>query len=428
MTLRRTPLFDRHVTLGAKTADFGGWEMPIEYAGAGTVAEHTSVRERVGVFDVSHMGKVRISGADAADAVNAVLTNDIGRLAPGQAQYSMLCHEAGGVIDDLIVYLVSGDEVFIVPNAANAGEVVAGLRAALPAELSVDDQHEQWGILAVQGPGSANLLAALGFPVEHEYMSFVDAGFLDGPVRVCRTGYTGELGYELLVPPETVGQVWDAVVGAGAQPAGLGARDTLRTEMGYPLHGQDLSTSISPVTARLGWAVGWDKPQFQGKAALEAERAELAAARAELSAERTDLAAGGVAPSRRLLGGIELQDRGVPRAHMEVLAVDSGADSNTGVTEGAANDGAVIGGATTGSAKTVGAVIGETTSGTFSPSLGRGIALALIDAAYLPGTPVTINVRGRHLAGTITRPPFVTSTSIKGPASRIEATIPPTSE
>jgi aminomethyltransferase len=356
MTLRRTPLFDRHVTLGAKTADFGGWEMPIEYAGAGTVAEHTSVRERVGVFDVSHMGKVRVSGAGAADAVNAVLTNDIGRLAPGQAQYSMLCHEAGGVIDDLIVYLVSGDEVFIVPNAANAGEVVAGLRATLPAELSVDDQHEQWGILAVQGPGSANLLAALGFPVEHEYMSFVDASFADGPVRVCRTGYTGELGYELLVPPETVGQVWDAVVGAGAQPAGLGARDTLRTEMGYPLHGHELSRDISPVQARCGWAVGWSKDAFWGRDALLAEKQ---------------------AGPRRLLRGLRATGRGVPRADMAVLR-----DA---------------------------APVGITTSGTFSPTLNVGIALALIDtdAGIADGDVVSVDVRGRALDCEVVKPPFV---------------------
>jgi aminomethyltransferase len=356
--LRRSPLHDRHVALGAKLADFGGWEMPIQYAGV--VEEHTAVRERVGVFDVSHLGKASVRGPGARAFCDAAFTNDLGRIEPGKAQYTMCCDDAsGGVVDDLIAYLRADDDVFLVPNAANTAEVVRRLRAAAPDGVDVEDLHESYGVLAVQGPRCDDVLAALGLPVGHGYMSFVDAPWQGTTVTVCRTGYTGERGYELVVPWESTGALWDAVLAAGEPfgiaPCGLGARDTLRTEMGYPLHGQDLSLEITPVQARAGWAVGWKKPAFWGREALLAERES---------------------GPRRTLRGLEALGRGIPRAHMAVLADD-------------------------------GTPLGEVTSGTFSPTLKKGIALALLDPAVEDGAEVQVDVRGRPSPFRVTKPPFV---------------------
>lgn len=313
MNLRQTPLHSRHVDLGAKMADFGGWDMPIEYAG--TVAEHTAVREDVGVFDVSHMGYTEIQGPGAVEWLNTVVASDLAKIGAGQAQYSLLCDEAGGVIDDLIIYRVSDDAVFIVPNASNSDAVVAALTAASAGSgITVADKREDYGILAVQGPRSDAVVEAVGLPCGHDYMSFAFARWQDGPAVVCRTGYTGERGYEILAPAAAIPALWDAVVSAGATPAGLGARDTLRTEMGYPLHGHELSAEITPVQARAGWAVGWDKPAFHGRDALVAEKA---------------------AGPRRVLRGLLAQERAIPRAGMTVT-----------------RDGTVV---------------GELTSGTFSP-------------------------------------------------------------
>jgi len=357
--LKTTALHSRHLAAGAKTADFGGWDMPIEYAGV--VAEHTAVRTAVGVFDVSHMGKLAVHGPGAAAFLNSVLANDLDRIADGQAQYSMLCNDAGGVVDDLIVYRWSDDGVFVIPNAANAASVVAALRAAAPDGIVIDDQHLTHGIIAVQGPRSTEVLGALGLPTDHDYMSMAMARFADAPVVVCRTGYTGEHGYELVAPNEVLGDLWDAVVAqaeaVGGMPAGLGARDTLRTEMGYPLHGQDISPTITPVEALLGWAVGWDKPEFAGREALVAQRA--------------------AGPARRLRG-LRALDRGIPRPHMAV---------HRGSLDGD--------------------VIGEVTSGTFSPTLKVGIGLALLDASVQVGDEVVVDVRGRESRFEVVKPPFV---------------------
>ena len=357
--LRQTPLFDSHVALGAKTADFGGWDMPIEYSGV--VAEHTAVRAAVGVFDVSHMGKVAVYGDGAVDFLNSVLANDLNRIPAGKAQYTMLCNESGGVIDDLIVYKWADDKVFIIPNASNAATVIAALRASAPAGITIDDQHLTHGIIAVQGPKSDDVMHALGFSYGHDYMSMEMARWNDAPVVVCRTGYTGEHGFELVAPNEVLVDLWNAAVAAavavGGQPAGLGARDTLRTEMGYPLHGQDISPTISPVAAGLGWAIGWDKPAFAGRDALIAEKA--------------------AGPTRRLRG-ILANDRGIPRAHMNVHA---------DLLEGP--------------------VIGEVVSGTFSPTLKQGVGLALLDSSIEIGDTVVVDVRGRASSFTVTKPPFV---------------------
>lgn len=342
-------------------SDFGGWTMPIDYAGAGVVKEHTAVREAVGVFDVSHLGKVRVTGRGAAAYVNACLTNDLDRINPGQAQYTLCCDETtGGVVDDLIAYVRSPDELLLVPNAANAAEVVRRLAATAPAAVRVVDQHEEYGVLAVQGPRCDELLSRVGLPVGHDYMSFVDASWNERPVTVCRTGYTGERGYEMVVRWDDTVVLWDALLSAGAslgvRPCGLGARDTLRTEMGYPLHGQDLSPDITPVQARCGWAVGWAKPAFWGLEALVREKAE---------------------GPRRLLWGLDALDRAIPRPHMAVGRA--------------------------------GALVGEVTSGTFSPTLRRGIALALLDRSVDDGDEVDVDVRGRSARFRVVRPPFVAS-------------------
>ena len=360
---KMTPLHDRHVAAGAKMADFGGWDMPIEYAGV--VAEHTAVRESVGVFDVSHMGKVRVHGPGTKDALNAVLANDLDRIGDGQAQYSMLLNEQGGVIDDLIVYRWSDDEVFIVPNASNAPTVVAALRAALPSGIEVDDHHLTHGIIAVQGPGSPALIGAMGWPTEQDYMAMQRAEFAGEPIIVCRSGYTGERGYEIVVPNGVLVAAWDALLAQGASlgavPAGLGARDTLRTELGYPLHGQDISPTITPVQAGLGWAIGWDKPAFHGRDALLVERA--------------------AGPARRLRALAALE-RAIPRPHMSV---------HRGSLEDAA--------------------IGEVTSGTFSPTLKQGIALALLDADVAVDDEVVLDVRGRAARFRVVKPPFVAAST-----------------
>ncbi|HEU4338135.1 MAG TPA: glycine cleavage system aminomethyltransferase GcvT, partial [Nocardioides sp.] len=265
--LKTSPLHEKHVALGAKMAEFGGWLMPLEYTGV--LKEHAAVRESVGVFDVSHLGKAVVRGPGAAAYVNACLTNDLGRIEPGKAQYTLCCDDAtGGVVDDLIAYLHGDDHVFLIPNAANTAEVVRRLADGAPEGVEVVNQHEDFAILAVQGTHADEVLDALGLPTGHDYMSFVAADHAGQPVVVCRTGYTGERGYELVVPRAVAGELWDAILAAGEPfaiaPAGLGARDTLRTEMGYPLHGQDISLDVTPVQARLGWAVGWKKDAFWG--------------------------------------------------------------------------------------------------------------------------------------------------------------------
>ncbi|MEH3129271.1 MAG: glycine cleavage system aminomethyltransferase GcvT [Mycolicibacterium neoaurum] len=354
------PLEEQHRALGASFAEFGGWLMPVAYAG--TVAEHTATRETVGLFDVSHLGKALVKGPGAAAYVNSAFTNDLARIGPGKAQYTLCCNESGGVIDDLIAYYVADDEIFLVPNAANTAAVVAELQRHAPAGLTITDEHRSYAVLAVQGPKSAEIVGGLGLPTSMDYMGYADAEYDGVPVRVCRTGYTGEQGFELLPEWERAGIVFDAlaaaVQAAGGQPAGLGARDTLRTEMGYPLHGHELSLEISPLQARTGWAVGWKKDAFWGRDALLAEKQ---------------------AGPTRTLRGLKALGRGVLRADLTVL------DGET--------------------------VVGTTTSGTFSPSLKVGIALALIDTAagIEDGQTVTVDVRGRALECEVVKPPFVSA-------------------
>ncbi|MCG7322702.1 MULTISPECIES: glycine cleavage system aminomethyltransferase GcvT [Arsenicicoccus] len=362
-SLKKSPLHEKHVALGAKMADFGGWQMPIEYPGGGVIREHTAVRERVGIFDVSHLGKARVVGTGAADFCNACFTNDLRKVEPPKAQYTMCCdEESGGVVDDLIQYVKSDDEVFLIPNAANTTEVVRRMREKLPEGLELTNLHEEYGVIAVQGPRSEDVVKALGLPTDLEYMSFAEAQWNGRPVIVCRTGYTGEKGYELLPTWDNTPAVWDALVEAmepfDGLPCGLGARDTLRTEMGYALHGHELSMDITPNMARAGWAVGWGKESFWGKEVLAEQKA---------------------AKDCRLSWGLLVTGKGIPRKDC-VIRSAGGEDD---------------------------AVIGVVTSGTMSPTLKQGIALCLLDRGAKEGDEVVVDVRGREVAATVTKPPFV---------------------
>ncbi|QIX27042.1 glycine cleavage system aminomethyltransferase GcvT [Nocardioides sp. JQ2195] len=363
-SLLRSPLHDRHVALGAKFSEFGGWSMPLEYA-TGVVKEHTAVRESVGIFDVSHLGKAMVTGPGAAAYVNATLSNDLAKIEPGKAQYTLCCDdETGGIVDDLIAYYQDDEHILLVPNAANTAEVVRRLRATAPDGVKITDHHEEYAVLAVQGTKSDEVLSAVGLPVGHDYMSFVEADFKGSGVVVCRTGYTGERGYELIAKNDVVGALWDALMEAGEQfgilAAGLGARDTLRTEMGYPLHGQDISLDVTPSEGRVGWAVGWKKDAFWGRDVLLAKKEK------------------GV---DRILRGLLAVGRGIPRPGMSVRL-------------------------------TADVPLADITSGTFSPTLRKGIGMALLPKFVEEGSEVSVDVRGRREIFTVVKPPFV-DTSVR---------------
>ena len=359
--MKISPLNEKHLALNAKMADFGGWMMPIEYPGAGVLAEHAAVRERVGIFDVSHLGKASVVGVGALDFLNRCLTNDLNKIEDGSAQYTLLCNSGGGVIDDLIAYRNNQNDFFLVPNASNTSDVVAALHKEAPSGITVTNLHMEYAVLALQGPLAPKVLQSLGVDTDIDYMAFDHVNIAGVEVILCRTGYTGELGYELLPKTADAAVVWDALVNA-IQPleglvCGLGARDTLRTEMGYPLHGHELSLEINPVEASASWAVGWKKESFIGSEVLKEQRAGAA--------------------TRRSVA-LKSLDRGIPRAGMSVK--DSHGD-----------------------------VVGEVTSGTFSPTLKHGIALALVSKEIEVGAQLTIDVRGRDCQCEVVTVPFVPS-------------------
>lgn len=362
-SLSRSPLHDRHASLGAKFAEFGGWDMPLQYSGI--VEEHNAVRTSVGVFDVSHLGKIVVRGPGAAAFVNSTLSNDLSRIGPGRAQYTLcLDAETGGIVDDIFSYYRDDEHVLLVPNASNNAEVFRRLEAAAPDGVEVVDHHADYAVLAIQGSRSDDVLAKVGLPVGHDYLTFVEADVEGEHVIVCRTGYTGERGYELIVPRAVAPQLWDQVLEAGEEfgilPCGLGARDTLRTEMGYPLHGQDIGPTVTPNEARLGWAVGWSKPEFWGRDVVLAEKEKGA---------------------RRKLVGLKATGRAIPRPHMSISLVPD-------------------------------VLLGEVTSGTFSPSLKQGIGLALVSTVVADDAEVAVDVRGRREVFQIVKPPFV-DTSVR---------------
>jgi aminomethyltransferase len=335
--------------------------MPIEYPGAGVLAEHASVRERVGIFDVSHLGKASVTGIGALEFLNKCLTNDLTKIQDGSAQYTLLCTPEGGVVDDLIAYRNSETDFFLVPNASNTTDVVSVLQKQAPEGITVTNLHNDYAVVAVQGPLAPKVLEVLGINTEIDYMAFSHVNIAGADVILCRTGYTGELGYELLPHTKDAVAVWDALVRA-IEPlegliCGLGARDTLRTEMGYPLHGHELSLDISPVEASASWAVGWKKDHFLGSEDIMEQKSG--------TVQRKSVA-------------LKSLDRGIPRAGMQVKNSE-------------------------------GEVVGVITSGTFSPTLKHGIALALVAQEISVGDQLIVDVRGRDSQSEVVKLPFVTS-------------------
>jgi aminomethyltransferase len=349
---RRTPLFDRHQELGAKIVPFADWEMPVTYEGI--LEEHSAVRTHVGMFDVSHMGEVEVEGPGALDFLQLVLSNDVAKIELGGAQYSCLCNEAGGVLDDLFAYRLGGDRYLIVTNAANHEADLAWLgRWSRDFDVAVRDVADRYAMLAVQGPHARTVLERAlkislpaRFRVEHARVG-------GRPALVCGTGYTGEDGVELLLDPEVAPPIWAELLDAGVVPCGLGARDTLRLEVCYPLHGNELTPERNPIEAGLGWCCV-EATGFLGSAAI-------AAARADGTAEK--------------LAAFELEGVGIPRQGNPVLAG--------------------------------GELAGTVTSGTFAPSLesGAGIAYVRADLAE-PGTEVEIDVRGKRRPARIASKPL----------------------
>jgi aminomethyltransferase len=345
--LRVSPLHAAHVALGAKMVPFGGWEMPVAYP-SGTVAEHRSCRSDAVAFDVSHLGTVRVTGPGAFEQLQHALSNDLRRVHPGRAQYTHLLAQEGWVVDDLIVWWVDEDRFDVMPNASNTSDVLAAVGG--------QDVTADRAVVAIQGPEARRRLSGIAPEAAAVHRFCVERFEWRGaPCFVAGTGYTGEDGVECAVPADVATDFWEAVLSQGIVPAGLGARDTLRLEAGLPLHGHELGPGITPLQAGLGWVVGWDKPEFTGRAALEEERA--------------------TGPARRL--------RGIVAEGRQPL-----------------RDGSAL--------HLGGQQVGVLTSGNFSPMRERGIGLGFVDAdaQLLDGDAVSVLQRGRELVGVLVRPPL----------------------
>lgn len=350
--LQHSPLEAAHEALGARLVPFAGWNMPVQYTGI--LAEHHAVRSAAGIFDISHMGQFLVSGPGSAAWLNRLLTNDIDLLAPGQGQYTLMLNERGGVIDDLIAYRSGEEEFFLVVNASMIEEDFFWLAGHQDPDVILRNESELWAGMAIQGPSSSAVFAAAcpgePLPPRNGYATTA-AGSI-----VCRTGYTGEDGFEFFCPAAAGIAAWDSFVAAGASPCGLGARDTLRLEMGYPLNGNDLSPERSPIEAGLGFFVDLTKPDFIGRDVLLLQKS--------------------AGPAVKLCA-IQYTDKGAPpRAHYPVLSAD-------------------------------GSVLGELASGVLSPSLMTGIGMAYLPSAFSkPGTPLQIDVRGRLYPASVVKKPF----------------------
>ncbi len=345
VSLRHSPLHDEHLALGAKLVDFGGFEMPLSYP-AGTIAEHLACRQAACVFDVSHLGTVRMVGPEAFTTLQRGLSNDLRKIAPGRAQYSHLLNDRGGVVDDVIVWWVSQERFDVMPNASNTARVRE--------RLGGDDVTPDRAVLAVQGPAAREIVRAVSPDAASTPRYSVATFEFEGePCVVAGTGYTGEDGVECAVPSEIAPAFFDALLAGGAQPAGLGARDTLRLEAGLPLHGHELSPDITPLEAGLEWVIGWGKDDFVGREALLALKQRP--------------------PARRLVG-LLTDDRRPPRAGAAILEE--------------------------------GVVTGSVTSGNYSPVLKRGIALGFVASSTENEAPLEIDLRGARLPARIVSPPF----------------------
>jgi len=367
-TLRRTPLYGEHQVLKGKLVPYAGFEMPVQYP-TGIQAEHRAVREAAGMFDVSHMGEFFVEGKQALKLIQTVTVNDASALEPGQAQYSAMCAEDGTVLDDLLVYRMGADHFLVVVNAANRDSDLAWIRShAKGMDVAIRDRSDETALIAIQGPAAARILGPLtDLDLDQVGYYRFDSGRVVGVESlVARTGYTGEDGFEIYHPASRASDVWRALLDQGKKdqgllPAGLGARDTLRLEMGYPLYGNDLDRDHTALESGLGWIVKLDAKEFVGRKALARQKEE------------------GV--SRRL-AGIRLTDKGFPRAGYPVVAD--------------------------------GKEVGTVTSGTLSPSLNVGIALAYLPVELTaPDTPVAIRIRNRDLEGVVQRPPFYKEGSIR---------------
>ena len=349
---KRTCLYDKHVALGALISPFGGFDMPIQYSGI--VDEHQAVRQACGVFDVSHMGEVLVSGADAERYVNHIFTNDVTKVDAGKILYGMMCYENGGVVDDLLVYKMATDRYFLVINAANIDKDWAWIQEqAKGYDVVLEHQSEQYGEVAVQGPKSEQVLKEV-LGIDGSDLTFYTFKQIDR-VIVSRTGYTGEDGFEIYADADYIRQCWDKLIASGrCKPCGLGCRDTLRFEVGLPLYGDELSADITPIMAGLGMFVKLDKEEFIGREALAKQKAE--------------------GPQKKLVG-IELHDKAIPRHGYAVL-----------------KDGAVI---------------GEVTTGYHTISTDKSVCMALIDARYAAlDTEVEIQIRKKTFPGTVCKKRF----------------------
>ena len=353
--MKRTSLYDTHLAAGATLVPFAGWDMPVSYAG--TVGEVAAVRSGAGLFDVSHMGEASVTGEGAFDFVQSVTTNDISKLSPGRAQYSLLLNAEGGIIDDIIVYCGGANDFFIVLNAGCKDKDWAWLQeqAETTPGVVLKDLSDETALIAVQGPQAVELVAqAAGDPALADLKRFgYTGGLVAGvPLLLSRTGYTGEDGFEVFCGWDDAPQVWEAFAGWGAVPAGLGARDVLRLEAAYPLYGHELNADTSPLESGVGWAVKKNKGRFIGREALAQS-----------------------VPTRQLVG-LRMTERAIPREFYLVYD-DTGRE------------------------------IGETTSGTWSPTVKAGIAMARVTAENAaPGSPVSVNIRGRLAPATVSPLPF----------------------
>jgi glycine cleavage system T protein (aminomethyltransferase) len=365
--LFRTPLYERHVTLGGKIVPFAGFEMPVQYP-TGIRAEHQAVREAVGLFDVSHMGEFRVSGPDALALVQGIAVNDASTLAVGQVQYSAMCAEDGGIVDDLTV-LRFADHFILVVNASRRPQDWAFVsRHAEGLDVILEDRSDELGLLALQGPKAPEVLARVMPDLDLDALGYYhhgSANAVSSTLIVARMGYTGEDGFEIYVPADRVVELWDALLEAGQPegilPAGLGARDSLRLEVGFALYGNDLDEHHTPLESRLAWVTKLDRADFSGRAALAKQKEE------------------GV--TQRLVG-LRLIDKGFPRAGYPIV-----------------HDGETV---------------GTLTSGTVSPTLGYGIAMGRVPVGIAAlGTELFIDIRGKQISAVIARPPFYTEGSVK---------------
>jgi aminomethyltransferase len=359
--VKSSPIEQAHLALNAKMADFGGWLMPIEYPASGVIEEYNAVRNQVGLFDVSHLGKISVIGEGATEFLNSQFTNNLNRITNSQAQYTIMCNEVGGVIDYLIVYKNLDSDYFLIPNASNTAAVFEVLSSKAPTGIAIKNLHENYGVFAVQGPKAIEVLKTIGLDLTLEYMEFANVKFQNKPIVVCRTGYTGEHGYEIIPTSVDALDIWKAlsmaVAGLNGRICGLGARDILRTEMGYPLHGHELTLDISPIQAVAGWAVDLTKEKFTGKQILEDQKR---------------------LGTKLKLKAIVATDRAIPRKDMLVKNL-------------------------------AGEQIGRVTSGTFSPALKKGIGLALISSEIGKADQVVVDVRGRDSIFEVVSLPFVPS-------------------